>query len=82
MFKPRKGSGFTSFYLSSYLWPLCNCSIFQIFRKGLVELPETEARHAVQVLRKRVGDVLQLVDGKGGWFSGRNCSNSKEETVN
>jgi 16S rRNA (uracil1498-N3)-methyltransferase len=37
---------------------------------GLVELPETEARHAVQVLRKRVGDQLDLVDGEGRFFRG------------
>lgn len=48
---------------------------------GLVELPETEARHAVQVLRKRVGDQLDLVDGQGRFFRGdivaagkKNCS--------
>lgn len=31
---------------------------------GIVELDETEARH-VRVLRKRVGDMLMLIDGKG-----------------
>lgn len=35
---------------------------------GLVELPPEEARHAVQVLRKRVGDTLDIVDGQGGWY--------------
>ena len=29
-----------------------------------------EARHAARVLRKRVGDVLDLTDGRGGWFQG------------
>lgn len=29
---------------------------------------EAEARHVTQVLRKRVGDELTLVDGKGSWF--------------
>jgi 16S rRNA (uracil1498-N3)-methyltransferase len=35
---------------------------------GPHQLREVEARHAFQVLRKRVGDHLDLVDGKGGWF--------------
>lgn len=36
-----------------------------------VELPPEEARHCVQVLRHRVGDTLNWVDGKGTWLSGR-----------
>jgi len=35
---------------------------------GLHQLREAEARHAAQVLRKRNGDRIDLVDGKGGWF--------------
>lgn len=37
---------------------------------GVQPLPDEEARHAVQVLRKRVGDVLDIVDGRGGWYQG------------
>lgn len=37
---------------------------------GPYSLREVEARHAVQVLRKRVGDTLDLVDGRGSWFRG------------
>jgi 16S rRNA (uracil1498-N3)-methyltransferase len=37
-------------------------------RPGLFELREVEARHATQVLRKRVGDELDLVNGRGSWF--------------
>ena len=33
-----------------------------------VELPEEEAAHAVQVLRKRPGDEIVVVDGHGGWY--------------
>ncbi len=33
-----------------------------------VELPVEEARHVVQVMRKRVGDEIMLVDGKGFWY--------------
>lgn len=38
--------------------------------QGIQELPAEEARHVVQVLRRRVGDRLDLVDGRGGWYSG------------
>ncbi len=31
-------------------------------------LPDEEARHAVQVLRLNVGDMVQLIDGKGGLY--------------
>lgn len=36
----------------------------------LIELPPEEARHCVQVLRHRAGDVIHWVDGKGGFYSG------------
>ncbi len=32
-----------------------------------VELPQEEALHAVQVLRKRAGEEIMLVDGQGHW---------------
>ncbi len=35
---------------------------------GLIILPEEEARHAVQVLRHRLGDTIGLIDGRGGYF--------------
>ncbi|MFK8165532.1 MAG: 16S rRNA (uracil(1498)-N(3))-methyltransferase, partial [Lewinella sp.] len=35
---------------------------------GHHQLRDEEARHAFQVLRKKVGDELDLVNGKGGWF--------------
>lgn len=35
---------------------------------GLHQLRDAEAKHAFQVLRKRVGDTIDLVDGKGGWY--------------
>lgn len=47
---------------------------------GPHQLRDTEAQHAARVLRKRVGDVLDLVDGRGGWYTAtiteinkRNC---------
>ena len=36
-------------------------------QKGCFELPEDEARHAIKVLRARVGDYFHLIDGKGGF---------------
>lgn len=32
---------------------------------GSFALPEDEAHHAIKVLRARVGDIFQLIDGKG-----------------
>lgn len=40
-------------------------------REGACELRAEEARHAARVLRKQVGDVLDLTDGRGGWFRGK-----------
>ena len=36
----------------------------------LAYLPEEEARHCVQVLRRKLGDTLHFVDGKGGFYEG------------
>lgn len=30
-----------------------------------IELPEDESKHCIRVLRKQVGDILTLIDGKG-----------------
>ena len=35
---------------------------------GLVRLSAEEARHCTQVLRKQIGDSIQVVDGKGHWY--------------
>lgn len=37
---------------------------------GRHELAESEARHLVQVLRRKIGDVIDLVDGQGRHFRG------------
>jgi len=34
----------------------------------LAYLGEEEARHCTQVLRKKAGDTLYMVDGQGGWY--------------
>ena len=39
-------------------------------RAGIHALREAEAQHAARVLRKRSGEVLDLVDGRGGWYQG------------
>ena len=48
---------------------------------GLYALREEEAIHAGRALRKRTGDALDIVDGRGGWYRGtiveigkRSCS--------
>ncbi|MEL7221666.1 MAG: RsmE family RNA methyltransferase, partial [Bacteroidota bacterium] len=46
---------------------------------NIISLPSEEARHAVQVLRKQVGDQLDLVDGKGGWYKGTIIAASKKQ---
>ena len=38
------------------------------FKDDLVSLSEEEARHAVQVLRCRQGDEIDVIDGEGGWY--------------
>lgn len=38
-----------------------------------------EARHCAQVLRKKTGDAIQFVDGKGNWYEGILESVSKKE---
>ena len=54
---------------------------------GPYALREVEAQHAARVLRKRVGDTLDLVDGRGGWYRAditqidkRNCLLSVVQT--
>lgn len=42
-------------------------------------LSEVEARHVVQVLRKREGDVLNFTDGKGGMYAGEISEIGKKE---
>ena len=37
-------------------------------RAGSGQLREEEARHAAGVLRKKAGDEIDIVDGRGGWF--------------
>lgn len=46
-------------------------------QNGLAFLQEDEARHATQVLRKKVGDLMQLTDGKGNLYEGEIIETSK-----
>lgn len=48
---------------------------------GTHVLREQEARHAFRVLRKRVGDQLDLVNGKGGWFRGEVTEITKRQCL-
>ncbi|MEM9820755.1 MAG: 16S rRNA (uracil(1498)-N(3))-methyltransferase [Bacteroidota bacterium] len=42
---------------------------------------EEEARHCVQVLRKKEGDQLSFVDGKGTWYEGQIVETGKKTCV-
>lgn len=50
-------------------------------REQLIYFPEEEARHAVQVLRRRPGDAVTVVDGQGGWYEGTLLEASKKSCV-
>ena len=49
--------------------------------QSLVTLPDEEARHVVQVMRKRVGEEIMLVDGKGHWYRLEITEASKKKCV-
>ncbi|MCR9098447.1 MAG: 16S rRNA (uracil(1498)-N(3))-methyltransferase [bacterium] len=39
-------------------------------RGAVAALPESEARHCIQVLRHKVGDRIHFIDGRGGLYEG------------
>ncbi|MAW87846.1 MAG: 16S rRNA (uracil(1498)-N(3))-methyltransferase [Phyllobacteriaceae bacterium] len=41
--------------------------------------PDDEARHCVQVLRKKSGDEIRFTDGKGNWYDGQILTANKRE---
>lgn len=48
---------------------------------GLAVLSEEEARHCVQVLRRQVGDVIQVIDGLGGQYEAQIMEASKKKVL-
>ena len=50
-------------------------------KEGLLNLPEDEARHAVKVLRAKLGFSYALVDGKGGSADGEVIDISKNSCI-
>lgn len=50
-------------------------------QEDLAYFSEVEARHAVQVLRRQVGDVLHFVDGKGTLYQGKIIETGKKKCV-
>jgi 16S rRNA (uracil1498-N3)-methyltransferase len=48
---------------------------------GTHRLRDVEAKHAFQVLRKKVGDRLDLVNGQGSWFTAEVAAISKRECL-
>ncbi len=39
--------------------------------ENIYNFSESEAKHAVRVLRLKIGDTVQLIDGKGGFYHAR-----------
>jgi 16S rRNA (uracil1498-N3)-methyltransferase len=50
-------------------------------RNNIAELSEDEARHAVQVLRRKVGDVLHFTDGLGNLYTGKIVETGKKSCL-
>ncbi len=48
---------------------------------NIAMLAEEEARHAMQVLRKRVGDELDLIDGAGSFYRGEIIEGNKKQCL-
>lgn len=46
---------------------------------GLASLPEDEARHCIQALRHKAGDIIHLTDGKGGLYEARIVETGKKQ---
>ncbi len=53
----------------------------QEIQNGNNYLPEEEAQHALRVLRKSVGDRLDIVDGKGNLYHTKIIETTKRECV-
>jgi 16S rRNA (uracil1498-N3)-methyltransferase len=57
------------FQADSYFCPM-NLFYTTDIRDDLAWFSDEEARHFLQVMRKREGDLLHFVDGKGTWYEG------------
>ena len=40
----------------------------ELIKGNLVSLSAEEAHHAIQVLRRKEGDEINVIDGEGGWY--------------
>ncbi len=47
----------------------------------IAKLNEEEARHCVQVLRKKLGDRINFIDGKGGFYQAEIIEARKKECI-
>ena len=52
-----------------------------LIKEDVIVLEAEEARHCSQVLRKREGDVIQVIDGKGNFYEGALFSIAKKECL-
>jgi 16S rRNA (uracil1498-N3)-methyltransferase len=50
-------------------------------KDNIASLPIEEARHAMQVLRKRLGDEIDLVDGMGSFYKGQIIEANKKQCL-
>ena len=62
MFKPRHLPGF-------FIFADMNLFYLPHIKKGTNVLSKEESQHCIKVLRHKPGDVINIVDGKGGWFT-------------
>jgi len=53
----------------------------QQINEGKILLDETESRHAISVLRKQLGDVLQVIDGKGTCYEAEIIEANKKRAL-
>lgn len=57
------------------------CAMFLFYTQNIdgdkAVFDETETKHCLQVLRKQTGDMIQFVDGNGGWYEGPISGSSK-----
>lgn len=62
---------------------ICAVQLFysQQISEGKILFDETESRHAISVLRKQKGDILQVIDGKGSCFEAEILDANKKRAL-
>jgi len=62
---------------------ICAVQLFysQQFSEGKILFDEVESRHAISVLRKQKGDILQVIDGKGTCYEAEILDANKKRVL-